>query len=891
MNSIIKSQYDTRDYMATQLNNGIETLFISDNEADKSYVAIIVNAGFLQDGEVHGLAHFLEHMLFMGTEKYPNVGEYMQFINTHGGKTNASTISANTNYHFAIDSNYLEEASDRLSQFFIKPLFKEETVAKEINAVNEEFIEMKNNFLWMSVQLMKQAINPNHPFRNFDVGSNDTLNRPDIREKLIDYFNKYYVSRNMKLVMIDKRSCAELRHIASIFEAIPDKQVNIPIYPKPIENQTFIKFNKPVDPSNGLWIYWTVPRENSLEHTSVMRYITYLLGKDTEHSLSQILKSSNLISALNIATIYNLHNYRLVCMVLSLTGYGIAQIQSVLQIINKFILDLANDDMNKHIIAYNKCCKLQHTFEEKIELSEMLENILDNATTEGLPLPLALRYHTMPCINDINVFTKVLSGMPLKDVIVVSTSPVYQGALSNPLELYNIQYAIDKTQQDLSSKLTKFGDGVYDFNCKIIPQKLLVYTNKEDFSTPVSLIENSNFYYMYEKNQYPKACIVLEFSYPKSYASIETYIAYNILLCHINQLINYKIDDSKLLGATYSLVMNMDSLIISIYCFNDNLKYYCSEILSLLNTADMSYIEFGLAKGAFQVQLENLRQARMSIRLQNIIAKGVFDSIYTENDMIQELSKMTHHMMPKIDFKTCSQVKCLIYGNIPKTVAFDIIPTLKQINVESSQVDNWKLQPIPVGIKYVDINKVTGSPNSFLVSVDVCLGVAPRKSAEYHKLHAYNLLVDNYMHSKFFEIMRSQKQLGYTVKCIPRFYGKNVICVVMTFSILSSHYTHAQIEKEILGFFELMSNKLNELTVEKLGRYIGSAITSINEKPNNITDTALDIFEQISNESYDYNYRQTITDELKKIELNTFKQMYSDLFINPTRRIIIVRST
>jgi secreted Zn-dependent insulinase-like peptidase len=237
-------------------------------------------------------------------------------------------------------------------------------------------------------------------------------------------------------------------------------------------------------------------------------------------------------------------------------------------------------------------------------------------------------------------------------------------------------------------------------------------------------------------------------------------------------------------------------------------------------------------------------------------------------------------------------MKCLVYGNVPKNIALEIRPLLDIIKIEQVLVDNWKLSPMPVGIKYVDINKVTGSPNSSLVSVDVCLGVVPRKSPEYHKLYAFNVLFDNYMHSLFFETMRSRRQLGYTVKCIPRFYGKKDVCIVSTFSILSSKYNHAEMERNILGFFETMYNKLNELTTDRLREIIDSAVITVNDKPNNMTDTALDIFEQISNESYDYNYRLSIINELNNINIGTFKKMYIASYINPeTRRIIIVRST
>ncbi len=68
--NIIKSLGDKRDYKGFILNNGLKVLLISDPETDKSAAALDVNIGSMSDPrDLQGLAHFLEHMLFMGTKK------------------------------------------------------------------------------------------------------------------------------------------------------------------------------------------------------------------------------------------------------------------------------------------------------------------------------------------------------------------------------------------------------------------------------------------------------------------------------------------------------------------------------------------------------------------------------------------------------------------------------------------------------------------------------------------------------------------------------------------------------------------------------------------------------------------------------------------------------
>lgn len=60
-----------------------------------------------------GLAHFCEHMLFLGTEKYPSENEYSKFLSEHGGGSNACTYSDHTNYYFDVVPEHFGGALDR----------------------------------------------------------------------------------------------------------------------------------------------------------------------------------------------------------------------------------------------------------------------------------------------------------------------------------------------------------------------------------------------------------------------------------------------------------------------------------------------------------------------------------------------------------------------------------------------------------------------------------------------------------------------------------------------------------------------------------------------------------------------------------------------------------
>lgn len=137
---IIKSKSDKRTYKHFTLPNKMQCLLISDMEADKSAASLDVHVGCtLDQAPFYGTAHFLEHMLFMGSEKYPNENEYAEYISNNGGYSNAYTSLTNTNYNFEIGNEFLEGALDRFCQFFTCPLLTESSATKEMKAVDSEY--------------------------------------------------------------------------------------------------------------------------------------------------------------------------------------------------------------------------------------------------------------------------------------------------------------------------------------------------------------------------------------------------------------------------------------------------------------------------------------------------------------------------------------------------------------------------------------------------------------------------------------------------------------------------------------------------------------------------------------------------------------------------------
>jgi secreted Zn-dependent insulinase-like peptidase len=158
------SPHDLNLYRLFQLPNGIRCLLIKDLNSAQSEsrgksaenggymanVSVSVNVGSFND-PLHrpGMAHFLEHMIFMGSEKYPDENAFNLLISENGGYSNAYTENEFTNYQFKLSFDHLHKAMDMKANLLAHPLLKKDCMEREIQAVDSEF---QGNFPYDSVR-------------------------------------------------------------------------------------------------------------------------------------------------------------------------------------------------------------------------------------------------------------------------------------------------------------------------------------------------------------------------------------------------------------------------------------------------------------------------------------------------------------------------------------------------------------------------------------------------------------------------------------------------------------------------------------------------------------------------------------------------------------------
>ena len=338
---------DEREQRVITLENGLDVLLISDPDLQQSAAALAVEVGSLEDPWEHlGMAHFLEHMLFLGTEKYPDEAEYGAYLRGNGGYSNAYTSSDHTNYLFEVNHDALEGALDRFAQFFIAPLFTAEFVEREMNAVNSEHAKNLQNDFWRMRMVTRALHREGHPRQKFSTGTLDTLKNVT-REELIAFYDRYYSANLMHLVIMSTEGLDQLETWArDKFSPIENRNAEAPTYPSdifPDDLPQRIQI-EPVGDRRDLRLEFSVPPTTQMFATKPGQLLGSLIGHEGEGSLLSQLKGEGLVTSLS-AGVQNERYRGIFGISMELTEKGLENPERVIELVFGYVAMLREEGL------------------------------------------------------------------------------------------------------------------------------------------------------------------------------------------------------------------------------------------------------------------------------------------------------------------------------------------------------------------------------------------------------------------------------------------------------------------------------------------------------------------------------------------------------------------
>lgn len=178
-----------------------------------------------------GLAHFLEHLLFLGTRRFPTDKGLMAYVRRHGGQVNASTRERTTDFFFELPVPTFSEGLERLADMLTHPRLAADDQLREREVLHAEWVAWSQDAKAQQQVAVLQGLAADHPLRGFHAGNRDSLpvEREDFQQALRAFHTRFYQSGQMTLSLAGPQSLEQLEALAKRFS---EQLVSGPLHPQ-----------------------------------------------------------------------------------------------------------------------------------------------------------------------------------------------------------------------------------------------------------------------------------------------------------------------------------------------------------------------------------------------------------------------------------------------------------------------------------------------------------------------------------------------------------------------------------------------------------------------------------------------------------------------------------
>ncbi|CAG9000983.1 MAG: Protease 3 [Candidatus Celerinatantimonas neptuna] len=887
------SPNDSRQYKSVQLQNGLRALLICDKNASKSAAALTVNVGHFDDPpERQGLAHFLEHMLFLGTKKYPKAGEYQQFINHHGGSHNAWTGTEFTNYFFDIENNWFNDALDRFCQFFIAPCFDPQLVEKERQAVHSEYLLKLQDDVRRLYQVHKETINPQHPFSKFSVGSVETLaDWPDksIRNDLLNFYQTYYSSEQMTLVILSNQSLETLTSWSERFNDIPRHdcpiRTNVPLLRE--QDRGIAIYAHPVKEIQRLTMSFDFSDLSHLYKSKPLGFLAHLLGYEGSESLIAYLRHKGLIQTMSAGGGISGKGFREFTLSFQLTDQGFKQIDLIIEATFDYLSLISNQGLEQwRYLEKQRVMERAWSYQEKIRAIDQVSHLAVNMHHFD-ESDILIGDYLMEHFDKIQI-QSLLSQMTAKRMRLTIISQ--QVETDRIAKWYQTPYKV----VPFSDKQLEHWLNPRPFELLLppanpfigsSPTQLLATEGASD--RPRKLIEEPGFRLWYQQDsefKIPKGHIYLSVDSAFSVQSIDHIVrsrfAVEMLLDHLTET-TYQ---AEIAGMSYQIYAHQGGYTIHTAGFNERQLELLKMILNERLFGHFDPGRFDIIKQQLHQHWHNQTQIKPINQLFHQLTAALQPNNPTGAELNQALKTVTREEMPEFikHLYANIHIETLIYGNWSKRQAIEIGEYLqRELAPDSQPSTETPRQLINIsGQQTLRYHLHCEHPDSSLLMYFQSASIETKQIALF-------TFCNHLMSSTFFYELRTQQQLGYIVGNgnlpLNRHPG-------MIFYIQSPHATPFHMVQAIDRFLDSFPEVIATLSEEEWQEAKHGLASQILEQESNMRTRAQRYWISIGNKDENFNQRDLVVDSLMKLtkeELILFTTTLKD----PIRDRILLYTT
>ncbi len=196
------------------LNNGLRVITAPMNSLPSATVLVLIGAGSrYEQKDKAGLSHYLEHMIFKGTQKRPSSFEISSLVDSVGGMNNAFTSKDHTGYFIKLQNKHLELAFDLLSDTLRNSLFVGEEIERERGTILEEINMYEDTPMYDIDEVFYNLMFDGHPLGWSVAGDKKTVKNIQ-RGDFVSYCDRFYQGSDMVLAVAGGAKEEEVRKLA-----------------------------------------------------------------------------------------------------------------------------------------------------------------------------------------------------------------------------------------------------------------------------------------------------------------------------------------------------------------------------------------------------------------------------------------------------------------------------------------------------------------------------------------------------------------------------------------------------------------------------------------------------------------------------------------------------
>ncbi|KAH7641203.1 insulin-degrading enzyme-like protein [Dermatophagoides farinae] len=904
--NIVKPNEDKRKYLGLKLTNDLKVLLISDPETDISAASLSVNVGSMSDPwEIQGLAHFLEHMLFMGTKKYPNENEYSKFLSQHGGNSNAYTADGITNFFFDIAPEYLAPSLDRFAQFFIEPLMLESSVNRELEAVNSEFEKNIKSDSWRSLQIKKSLGSPKHDFYKFNIGNYETLrdlpnsSGINIRDELFKFYEQWYSANTMCLCVYGKETAEELTEMVSnLFTSIKNKNIKSPnwtIHPYGADSLMKQVYLVPIKEKRTLELVFTYPDEIKHYKSSPGMYLSHLIGHESKGSLLSELKRLGLSSAL--LSYFNCNEgFGFFHINVDLTEDAMNRIDDVIILIFQYINMLKENGPKQYIFEENKGLNyIKFHFMEKCNPIDYVAKISSDMHYYPIEDVLSANYLIDQFKPDL--ITEHIDYLKPENCIIAISSKSFEGQTDRKEKYYGTDYKIIDMGKDLIEKLknpSRNENLKFPEPNEFIPTDFnIIKCNEPNTNVPKLLNSNEYFrvWHLHDQTYVkPKVFYAFKLINPIVYSN-----PYNV---NINSLFAmlFKDDlteflyDAELAGLSFNIRSTVNGFDMEFFGYNHKMNVFLRRIFEKLIQFKPTEQRFEILKEKYARNLRNYKTQPLYY-LTSYYLKSVTSELFWSYDhLIEALDRMEISSINNLmqAFFTNFLLEAFFHGNIDKGQVSEIMDFIQNnVIVPNRSVPLHKYhQAIPR-----EIVLEPGCSYSYEVINDI---QKPKAISIYYQVSFDNindisklLLIEQILSDPCFDYLRTKEQLGYVVYTKLREFSG----VYGLIFVIQSDYNVSYLEDRIEAFIDWAKKHFTQMSEDEFNTEKQSLITRLLKKKKRLHDYSAELWGEISKEQYRFEKNKKYVDNVKELNREDISSFFIKHFAieSPERKKIMIQ--